>query len=241
MASNGSLGGSDYGLIFVWDLDQTLISGLAPMDSGLGRQGPSVNINTKALSLMNAAFESGRVTANLMLTNNSGDAFITAVQIALLKKYNELYDSQRYFLFDATYSATHASRVIDETVPKNLRTPGHKAKRLQDVKNMLNELGLPIDSLESRVFFFDDLPDHMIRNEIGDHYIQITPPFGGENDTTNYGPVYAALGIQAGGSKLLRAYEIYRKFRKALPCLKVRRSRTKRKKGKKLTKRARSK
>ena len=168
-----------------------------------------------------------------MLTNNSGDAFISAVQIALLTKYNELYDSKRYFLFDATYSATHPNRVVDETVPKNLRTPGHKAKRLEDVKNMLNDLNLPTDYLESRVFFFDDLPDHMIRSEIGDHYIQITPPFNTGEDTTNYGPVYAALGIQAGGSRSIKPYQVPRKFR-------VTRARRKNKKGKKLTKRTRS-
>ena len=225
MSSSGgiSLGGSDDGLIFVWDLDQTLISG------------PSVNINTNALKLMNTAFESGKITANLMLTNNSSDAFISAVQIALLKKYNDMFDTKRYFLFDATYSATHVNRVIDETVPKNLRTPGHKAKRLEDVKNMLNDLNLPSDYLESRVFFFDDLPNHMIRREIGDNYIQITPPFNtDEQDTTNYEPVYAALGIQAGGSRFLRAYQVPRKFR-------VTRARRKNKKGKKLTKRTRSK
>jgi len=151
------------------------------------------------------------------------------VQIALLKKYNELYDLNRYFLFDATYSATHVNRVIDETDPKN------KAKRLEDVKNMLNDLNLPTDYLESRVFFFDDLPNHMIRREIGDNYIQITPPFNtDEEDTTNYGPVYAALGIQAGGSRFLRAYQVPRKFR-------VTRARRKNKKGKKLTKLTRSK
>lgn len=216
MASSGggSLGGSDDGLIFVWDLDQTLISGpLQPQ----GRGGsPDININTNALKLMNAAFESGKLTANLMLTNNSDNRFITAVQIALLKKYNELYDTTQIGLFNATYSATHMNRVVDETVPKNLRTPGHKAKRLEDVKNMLNDINLPTDSLESRVFFFDDLPHHMIRKEIGDHYIQITPPFNtDERDTTNYGPVYAALGRQEGGASRKKARILKRNTRKA--------------------------
>jgi len=210
----GSLGGSDDGLIFVWDLDQTLVNS------------PNVDVNTNALKLMNYAFETGKLTANLMLTNNSNEGFITAAQMELLKKYNELYDTKRYFLFDSTYSATHANRVVDESVPKALRSPGHKAKRLEDVKNMLNELNLPTNSLESRVFFFDDLPNHIIRGEIGNHYIQITPPFNTGEDTTNYGPVYAALGGQTGGSR--------GRF------IKYRRSKRKYKKGKKLTKRARS-
>jgi len=57
MSSSGgiSLGGSDDGLIFVWDLDKTLINGRS-----------DININTNALRLMNTAFESGKITANLM-------------------------------------------------------------------------------------------------------------------------------------------------------------------------------
>lgn len=195
-----NLGGTNNGLIFVWDLDQTLINVT-----------DKVHINTEALKIMNTAFDSGKLTANLMLTNNGNEGFIRAAQIELRDKYNQMFSkSQRRFLFNLTYNANTQKRVPDMTVPENSRTPGHKAKCLQDVINMLNQLGLPTDSdsLSSRVFFFDDL-DHVIRTEIPEeNYIQITPPFIKEDDTnhktdkTNYKPVLSALAAlrQSGGA-----------------------------------------
>ena len=216
-----NLGGTNNGLIFVWDLDQTLIDG------------PEIkNINKNALTLMNTAFDSGKLTANLMLTNNGDEGFITAAQIALRDKYNQMFSkSQRPFLVNITYNANTQKRVPDMTVPENSRTPGHKAKRLEDVINMLKDMGIneTLESIRSRVFFFDDL-DHVIRTEIPEeNYIQITPPFNTvEEDRTNYEPVLSALRQSGGASK--------KHTRKS------NRSKSKKyKKHKKLTKRARVK
>ena len=190
--SQGVPEGNPNGIVLVWDLDQTLING------------PNIeNINENALRLMHEVFESPKFTANLMLTNNGNEKFITMAQIALLTKYNQMFPgSQRFSLFSITYNAVTNSRVPDTTVALAERTPGHKAKRIEDVVKMLNDLGLSTDSLESRVFFFDDLPAHVIRTQIPPaNYIQITPPFNTvAGDLTNYAPVRAFLA-QVGASR----------------------------------------
>lgn len=207
------------GLIFVWDLDQTLIDG------------PEIkNINENALRIMHEAFVSGKLTANLMLTNNGAEGFITAAQMALLEKYNQMFrDSQRFSLFSITYNANTPGRVPDTSVPENRRTPGHKAKRLEDVKNMLKKMGINETNLAERVFFFDDL-DHVIRTQIPpSNYIQITPPFNTvAADITNYEPVLSALR-QSGGASKKHTRKNNKKISKS----------KKYKKHKKLTKRAR--
>ena len=211
--------GNTNGIILVWDLDQTLISG------------PNIeNINENALTIMHEAFESPKFTANLMLTNNGNEKFITMAQIALRDKYNQMFDeSQRFSLFSITYNSVTNGRVPDNTVPVAERTPGHKAKRLEDVANMLINLGLSTDNLAPRVFFFDDLPRHVIRTQIpAENYIQITPPFNTvAADDTNYAPVRAFLA-QVGASRRYTG----RKSRKG---------KGKRKTAKKLTKKPRSK
>jgi hypothetical protein len=217
--SQGVPEGNPNGIILVWDLDQTLING------------PNIeNINENALTIMHEAFESPKFTANLMLTNNGNEKFITMAQIALLGKYNQMFpESKRFSLFSITYNSVTNGRVPDNTVPVAERTPGHKAKRLDDVKNMLINLGLSIDSLEPRVFFFDDLPGHVIRTQIPlENYIQITPPFNTvAADNTNYAPVRAFLA-QVGAS---------RRTRKA----KAKKTKGRKKTAKKLTKKPRSK
>ena len=215
--SQGLPEGNPNGIILVWDLDQTLING------------PEVeNINENALRIMHEAFESPKFTANLMLTNNGSEPFITMAQMALLDAYNTMFpESKRFSLFSITYNAVTKSRVPDTTVPVAQRTPGHKAKRIEDVAKMLNDLGLPIGSLPERVFFFDDLPAHVIRTQIpAANYIQITPPFNTvEEDRTNYAPVRAFLA-QVGASRRNRKSKRKTKARKT---------------AKKLTKKPRSK
>jgi hypothetical protein len=234
MSSGGSVGGfsqlsmggtNPEGIILVWDLDQTLISG------------PDGRMNDNALACMNRAFSSPKFTANFLLTNNSSERFINMCHIALTGRYNELFpDNQRGFLFDIMYTASQNPdgsykdpRVIDETVPIERRSTGHAAKRLEDVKTMLNEIDVNAPLDPSRVFFFDDLPNHIIRTQLPEgHYIQITPPFNSnEQDTTNYSAVDAFLA-QAGGAS--RRYK-GRKSRKGKG----------KKAAKKLTKKSRSK
>ena len=188
------------GLIFVWDLDQTLVSDKA--------------LNTKALEWMNKLFNSDKFIANLMLTNNSDGEYINRVHVRLIDKYNEMFPveegkgnsvEKRTTLFNNIYTAEHdengytTPRALDETVPVRQRTPNHLAKRLVDVENMLKDLGLSVSSLDAslaeHVYFFDDLPNHILRSELPrGHYIHITPPFStDENDTTDYSSVQFAL------------------------------------------------
>ena len=194
------------GLIFVWDLDQTLASDKA--------------LNTKALEWMNKLFKSDKFIANLLLTNNSDGEYINRVHVRLIDKYNEMFPveegkrnsvgkgnsvEKRNSLFNNIYTAEHdengytTPRALDETVPVRQRTPNHLAKRLVDVENMLKDLGLSVSSLDGslaeHVYFFDDLPNHILRSELPrGHYIQITPPFStDENDTTDYSSVQFAL------------------------------------------------
>ena len=216
--SQGIPEGNTNGIVLVWDLDQTLISG------------PTIaNLNENALRIMHEAFESPKFTANLMLTNNGNEKFITMAQIALLEKYNQMFpESQRFSLFSITYNAVTKGR-INHPVTNEAAQLGGKAKRLEDVANMLNDLGLSTDSLEQRVFFFDDLSGHVIRTQIPPaNYIQITPPFNTvATDTTNYAPVRAFLA-QVGAS---------RRTRKA----KAKKTKGRKKTAKKLTKKPRSK
>ena len=119
----------------------------------------------------------------------------------MTKKYNEMFpDEQVAFLFSVIYTAAmnpdgtyKDSRIPDTTVPESKTDPRYVAKRLEDVRNMCVEGEIPADNLAERVFFFDDMPTHIIRGEITKgHYIQIQPPFNTvEGDLTDYSPVLA--------------------------------------------------
>ena len=219
-------------IIFAWDLDQTLAH----------RVKDTLYMNLKPLRYMNKLFNSYKYGANLLLTNNSNKVYIDFVHESLTKKYNEMFPKhQKTKLFDNIYSATQEAngtyttpRVLDESVPNGIRTPNHLAKRLEDVANMIEPLGIstePSGSLSSRVFFFDDIPNHNILYEINKgNYINITPPFTGQGeDNTDYSTVDEALGgfeivIHRGGAS--------KKYRKTKG-----KGNGKKRRGKKLTKR----
>lgn len=182
------------GAILVWDLDKTLVANYFDMVTSI--EEPIININ--ALRAMNTAMK-GNFSANMMLTNNGNLRFIQFVIFLMTKKYNEMFpDEQVAFLFSVIYTAAinpdgtyKDPRVPDTTVPQSKNDPGYAAKRLEDVRNMCVEGEIPADNLAERIFFFDDLPSHIIRGEIN-HYIQIQPPFNTvEGDLTDYSPVLA--------------------------------------------------
>ena len=177
-------------IFFVWDLDKTLAH----------RNGNNTYVNLNALRCMNKLFNSPRYGANLLLTNNSSTEYIDHVHVSMTDVYNKMFPEQTEdLLFDNIYTAARKNngsystpRVPDESVPEWARTPNHLAKRLEDVASMLDGIGIEsygsLDSLAYRVFFFDDLPNHIIRSELPvGHYIQITPPFKGPGeDNTDY-------------------------------------------------------
>jgi len=220
-------------IFFVWDLDQTLAH----------RNGNNTYVNLRALRCMNKLFNSPRYGANLLLTNNSSTGYIDYIHNSLTKIYNEMFpEEEEDLLFDNIYTAVRKNngsystpRVLDESVPEWARTPNHLAKRLEDVASMLDGIGIEsygsLDSLAHRVFFFDDLPNHIIRSELPEgHYIQITPPFKGPGeDNTDYSTAENAVSgieivVHKGGA--------YKKYRKT----KVK-AKGKKRRDKKLTKR----
>ena len=184
------------GAILVWDLDKTLVANYFDMVTSIEEP----IINTNALRTMNTAMK-GNFSANMMLTNNGNLRFIHFVIFLMTKKYNEMFpDEQVAFLFSVIYTAAmnpdgtyKDSRIPDTTVPESKTDPRYVAKRLEDVRNMCVEGEIPADNLAERVFFFDDMPTHIIRGEITKgHYIQIQPPFNTvEGDLTDYSPVLA--------------------------------------------------
>jgi hypothetical protein len=211
---------------------------------------------------MNKLFNSPRYGANLLLTNNSSTEYINHIHNSLTKIYNEMFpEKEEERLFDYIYTAARrvngsylTPRVPDESVPEWARESNHLAKRLEDVENMLRDMikktyeeyeipedEIPddepeksLESLRNRVFFFDDLPNHILRSELPDgHYIQITPPFiGPGEDNTNYSIAENALDdieivVQKGGAS--------KKYRKTKG--KAKGNKGKKRRGKKLTKR----
>lgn len=191
------------GAILVWDLDLTLVANYFDPSEPESIVDPI--INTNALEIMNKAFKSNNFSANLMLTNNGNLQFINLVVVLMTQEYNKMFpDDQVQFLFSIIYTTAvnedgsyiNKLRIRDPTRKESLTDPRYSAKRVEDVRNMCVEGGIPANNLAERVFFFDDLPTHIIRGEITrGHYIQIEPPFNTvQGDMTNYGAVLEFLG-----------------------------------------------
>lgn len=180
------------GLVLVWDVDQTL-SGqyfnpklftnpkIKPLDY--------VILNPNALEVIKKAFlakTSGRVSHIGILTNNDNEDFIRLVKekIAIKTGYSDI--------FDFTITANRPN--------KNVGVNGQLVKSIATIQEVLPEE----KNLSKRIYFFDDMPDHVIRDELlhADHYIQITPRFVfEEKDTTNWEPILTALGTNSKGGR----------------------------------------
>ena len=189
----------DDGLVLVWDVDQTL-SGQY-FDPNVFSKNPSVNpyhyvlLNPKALDIIKkglAAKSTGRVSAIGIFTNNGNEDFISLIKSAIEKTI------EAESIFDFTITANRPN----QTLGKN----GQLVKTLAQIQEAVPTL----ENLANRVYFFDDMPDHVIRDEIpADHYIQIQPPFPGkdlyenpdlkgESDETNWQPILTALSSKGG-------------------------------------------
>jgi len=182
----------DDALVLVWDIDHTL-SGQY-FDPKVFKKNPAVNlyhyvfINPRALDIIRkalAAKSTGRVSAIGLFTNNSNDDFIKLIKSAI---ENTIHVSP---IFDFTITADRPN----QTVGPN----GQLVKTLAQIQEALPTL----ENLENRVYFFDDMPDHVIRDEIpATHYIQITPPYDPQShDTTNWEPIETALDTLPAASK----------------------------------------
>ena len=178
------------GLVLVWDVDQTL-SGQY-FDPKLFTN-PKINpldyviLNPNALDVLKKALiakTSGRVSHIGILTNNGDEDFISLVKHAISIKIDHPAP------FDFTITANRN---------QNVGPNGQLVKSIATIQEVLPQE----KNLSERVYFFDDMPDHVIRNELpADHYIQITPPFVFEiKDTTNWKPILDALATNSKGGR----------------------------------------
>ena len=185
----------DDGLVLVWDVDQTL-SGQY-FDPNVFKKNPAVNVyqyvilNPKALEIIKkalAAKSTGRVSAIGLFTNNGNEDFISLIKSAIEKTIGVSP------IFDFTITANRPN----QTVGPN----GQLVKTIAQIQDKLPEF----DNLVNRVYFFDDMPDHVILDEIpATHYIQITPPYDPQSqDTTNWTPIETALAQNSKGGRRQR-------------------------------------
>uniref|UniRef100_A0A6C0APB1 Uncharacterized protein n=1 Tax=viral metagenome TaxID=1070528 RepID=A0A6C0APB1_9ZZZZ len=154
----------------------------------------------------------GKVTAILLLTNNSDNFFISVVDSVLRdicsedKKIgvgaNGQYKNSEYialnrdpytemreqeYFFDSILPRTHTNRRGSD-----LTNP---IKGIDDIKLMLGFLNKEMSEGEilENTFFFDDL-DHEGMHPLGDNYIRITPGFKkGVRDETIYNVIFNKL------------------------------------------------
>lgn len=194
-------------MILGWDLDLTLVANFGDYmkqqqeKATILRSGepyeaqppPTYIFNPKALSILQQAtsLRPQKVKAILLLTNNEHLEYLNEV----LKQLHATLGIPKVF-----------DRIMERKHP--MREPqGDPTKSLANIKTMLQEAGIEFDesTLATDLFFFDDAEHHVIRDEIGENYIQITPPFrkGVKEDKTDFSRVYNALGtpLASGGRR----------------------------------------
>jgi len=185
------------GLVLVWDVDHTL-SGQY-FDPKLFTN-PKINpldyviLNLNALEVIKKAIiakKTGGVSKIGILTNNDNEEFISLVKEAISIKIGHPNP------FDFTITANRQNQ--------NVGPNGQLIKSIATIQEKLPGE----EKLIERIYFFDDMPDHVIRKEFGDefknHYIQITPPFVFEvKDRTNWEPILTALATNSWGGRRQR-------------------------------------
>lgn len=173
------------GLVFVWDLDNTLVGNYFDVTDSQSQE--RLHFNQNALLVLSKAIQArstGIVDAILLLTNNADKDFIVYVVRTLENMFRTPH------IFDYIMDRNEPSRPQGDNPPK----------RLEDIEYMLRLLNKSIYRLASRVFFFDDIPDHELRSELPPtHYIQIEPAFHINTvDRTNFKPVMDAISARGG-------------------------------------------
>jgi hypothetical protein len=201
------------GLVLVWDMDNTLS----------GEYSDTITLNPNALRIFSKAIDakkSGTVSAIFLLTNNSDLYYIDKVRIELLDRLGLPITEPSPAPFNYIMARQHTNR------PPSMNPP----KRLEDIEFMMNQVNKGTKGLAERVFFFDDIPTHVLRNEIPpEQYIQIYPPFiAGTPDSTDYSLIERRLSpyytnkrknkqkktTQKGGRRLLKTSISTKKKRK---------------------------
>ena len=192
------------GWVLVFDLDETLS---AVNDSEwIGKLPPfkKAILNRKAIEILKRAIalrRRGQVAAILLLTNNDSDDYIDGI----VKRLEAACGS-------ASSSGSSGKPLFDLKAKRNdtvtPRTPdpvngaGYPLKDVVTVERMMTRLGKSTDQLASRIFFFDDIPNHVMSKEVQpSQYIvmkwvqKVDGKIVSFNDQTNYTAVHEALGI----------------------------------------------
>ena len=175
--------------------------------------------------------ETGKVSAIIMLTNNSSAGYIAGVSKTIYDYITRKFEENQVRVTPITkgiFGETDARKRrfypvqgpdVDE-IPNNeyffdyiatrlsdgrVGDPGNPFKRLEDVANIMHKLGKSTEHLESRVFMFDDMKSHIISRQLDprSNYIHIKA----RNEATmREGPFIA-------GSTEISDYEpIYKRF-----------------------------
>jgi hypothetical protein len=181
------------GIILVFDMDQTLIHN---KDNDIN----NTVFNPNAIQFLKQAFESPKLGAVLLLTNNRDHCFIIAVDYMLRQEIGPRRSKVRnnFYTFDAIIDYDDTFRPPAEA---SCRLLDKGDKTLAQVNKMLERIGKPTADSHRRVFFFDDLSSHTLCRQLSppENFINITPPFyigpKARTDTTDYSAAYAALGV----------------------------------------------
>lgn len=175
---------------FVFDLDDTIIR-TADIGSNWWSALPETIKSHKVVPVWNllgnihALRESGKAKI-FLFTNNSNEEYILKVDQALAKDYGTGAS-----FFDRFLKLRDAGRDGDK-------------KRLADVERMVRDSGLEdISNLAARTYFFDDMDDHVLADELDtSHYIVINPYAGG--DFSALAGMLAAANQTGGGLGVVR-------------------------------------
>jgi hypothetical protein len=188
------------GWVLVFDLDETLS---AVNDSEwIGKLPPfkKAILNRKAIEILKRAValrRRGQVAAILLLTNNDSDEYIDGI----VKRLEAKVGCAAGTLFDL--KAKRNDTVTPRT-PDPVNGAGYPLKDVVTVERMMKRLGKSTDQLASRIFFFDDIPNHVMSKEVQpSQYIvmkwvqKVDGKIVSFHDQTNYAPVHEALGYPA--------------------------------------------
>ena len=226
--------GPGTGLVLVFDLDNTIIdTDLELMKFVIDEARPLAErdahidaaLNKKLLNeVLRPAAKlrddgSNKVSAILLLTNNSSEEYASLVSsyLAKLLKSEGAFETVRAdrfkgapsippsihgLFFDYIMIRTHPTRPQNPSVNGGPVPP----KRIADIFTMLNRLGMPTNDLERRTFFFDDsIQRHELLRELyvkgyPSHYVFIEANQGSESgymkgspDATDYSQVVKAF------------------------------------------------
>jgi hypothetical protein len=199
------------GLVLVFDVDGTIGPVHGEPGQGQGRgQGLSA-INPKILEIIREALAArGKtVDAIFILSNNSDTGYMARIEARI----QELLGTSEPIFDDIMARGDYRRDIHYEDFYLEDGLPVHNPRKsLAEVASMIESINTPpaffrskvprskqisLRNLANRVYFFDDLDDHVIRGEINNtQYIHINPCYTGSRgykDKTRYFSVLAKI------------------------------------------------